>query len=271
MKSFLITIILILTLPIAFAKKTDPTVATVNGIKIKKSTFDKTYKQRLLFVSNKKVTKKSVLEELINKELGIQKAQKENIIKDPEVLSKVNEILYHAQISKDVAKTLLKIKVTDKEVQSYYKINKEYRTAHILTRLRANPSKDEVAKALEHSISLYNRVIKKPKLFIDIAAKYSQTNVSQVGGDLGFQPPTRYLPEYFAEIKGKTVGSITKPVRTQYGIHIIKILGIKKYEKINKNLYKKIIYDIKRDKIIANYHAGLRKKSKVEIKNEYIK
>ena len=40
----------------SFAAK-DPIIATVNGIKIKRSLFDQEYRQNLLFVSDKPVTK----------------------------------------------------------------------------------------------------------------------------------------------------------------------------------------------------------------------
>ncbi|MFL5783554.1 MAG: peptidylprolyl isomerase, partial [Bacteriovoracaceae bacterium] len=82
---------------------------------------------------------------------------------------------------------------------------------------------------------------------------------------LGFQPPTRLAPEYFEAIKGKSVGSITPPVRTQMGYHIIKVLGVKSYDQIDKNLYKKIIYDKKRDAMIENYFAQLQKGADVKV------
>jgi parvulin-like peptidyl-prolyl isomerase len=49
------------------------------------------------------------------------------------------------------------------------------------------------------------------------------------------------------------------------GYHIIKILGVKSFEQIDKNLYKKIIYDKKRDAIIANYFNNLAKGSDITI------
>jgi parvulin-like peptidyl-prolyl isomerase len=245
--------------------KTDKVLATVNGRKITQSQFDSYFNQRLLFVSNKKVTKASVLTELVNTELGISHAIKKKVDKDPVVKRKIDELMYHAQISKDLEKKFKKIKVTDDSVKAYYGKNKEYRTSHILFRLRANPSAKDVKTILTQSKDIYNKVLKKPEAFAQYASKFSQTGAAQVGGDLGYQPPTRYAPEYFKAINGKTVGYISRPVRTQYGYHIIKVLGVKKLKDINKNLYKKIVYDIKRDKIIDDYHNGLRKKSKVKV------
>jgi hypothetical protein len=37
------------------------------------------------------------------------------------------------------------------------------------------------------------------------------------------------------------------------------VLGVKNYDQIDKNLYKKIIYDRKRDTLIESYFKGLAK------------
>ena len=86
-----------------------------------------------------------------------------------------------------------------------------------------------------------------------------------MGGDLGFQPPTRLAPEYFEAINNQKVDYISKPVRTQMGYHIIKVLGVKTLDQIDKNLYKKIIYDKKRDAIIDNYFKALAKGADIKI------
>jgi parvulin-like peptidyl-prolyl isomerase len=248
------------------APSNDPVVAVVNGKKIKKSALVQYHQQNLSFVkAMKSVTLQSSLDDLINRILGVELAKKNELDKNPVVIKKMNDILYHAQISKDLEGELQKIKVSDKEVEKYYKNNPEYRTAHILYRLRINPSKDDVAKALEQSMAVYTEAIKKPDSFLDMASRFSQTTNVAVGGDLGYQPRTRLTPEYYAEIKGKKIGTITKPFRSQYGFHIVKILGVKTYEQINKDMYKKIIYDTKRDKILANYFNKLQNKAKITI------
>ena len=183
----------------------------------------------------------------------------------------MNDVLYHAQISKDLEGTLQKIEVSDKEVEEYYQKNPEYRTAHILYRLTMNPSKDDVAKALEQSMAVYSEVIKKPESFLDMASRFSQTTNVALGGDLGYQPRTRLTPEYYAEIKGKKIGTITKPFRSQYGFHIVKILGVKSYDQINKDMYKKIIYDTKRDEILDSYFKKLQKKANIKIDQKVFK
>lgn len=256
-KQFSLAIIALSMTASAFAQ--NQVVATVNGQSITKKQFEEYHLQNLKFVGQRKITKEVSLQDLINRQLGIQKAKKTGLDKDPVVVAKQEDILFHAQTSKDLENEFKKISVTDADVKKYYDENQEYRTAHILYRLRAEPNPKEVEQALIQSNEIYAALQKDPNSFAQLANKYSQTAAAPVGGDLGFQPPTRLAPEYFEAIKGQKVGYVTKPVRTQMGYHVIKILGVKSFDQIDKNLYKKIIYDKKRDALIENYFKNLSK------------
>ncbi|CAM9935886.1 unnamed protein product [Chrysoparadoxa australica] len=253
----------------AFAES-DPTVASVNGVKVKKSELDKAYYQNILFVSDKVVTKEKVLNDIINKILGVQRAKKGGLDKDPVVREKMEDVLYHAQISKDLEPELKKIVVTDEDVKAYYSENPEYRTAHILFRVRAKPSKEEALAAQEKSMEVYQALKNNPDKFGELANRYSQSNTAPNGGDLGFQPAIRMAPEYFRAIKGKPDGYISPPIRTQFGYHIIKVLSVKEFGSINTALYKKIVYDKKRDKILEGYFNNLQKNASINITKKYL-
>jgi peptidyl-prolyl cis-trans isomerase C len=249
----------------------DPVVATVNGVKINKSEFDKTYAQNLLFVSDKVVTKEKVINDMINKVLGIQRAKKAKLDDNPVVKEKMEEVLYHAQISKDLEPELNKIVVTDDDVKKYYNDNPEYRTAHILLRVKATPEKNEVLAAQNKALEIYQTLKKSPDKFAELANRYSQSSTAPNGGDMGFQPAIRVAPEYFQAIKGKPDNFITPPVRSQFGYHVIKVLAKKDYASINTALYKKIVYDRKRDAILAKYFSDLQKNAKIDINQKYMK
>ncbi|MBT7768301.1 MAG: hypothetical protein HN730_14175, partial [Bdellovibrionales bacterium] len=94
---------------LAKAKKGDAVVAMVNGTPIYKSALDQSYRQNKLFISHKSVTRESVLNDLINRELGIQRAQKSKLDNNSLVKNKMLDVLYHAQISKDLEQELKKI------------------------------------------------------------------------------------------------------------------------------------------------------------------
>ena len=248
-----------------FANTPDTVVATVNGKKILKSEFEQAYKENLLFVSNKVVSKEKVLNDLINRELGIQRAKQNKLDSDPIVKDKMDDILYHAQISKDLETELQKIVVSDEEVRKYYEQNPEYRTAHILFRMRAEPSKPETEEAMKQALKVYETLKVSPDKFSELANKYSQTTTADTGGDIGFQPKTNLAPEYYEAIRGKAIGTIVPPVRSQFGYHIIKVLAVKDFKSINTAFYKKVIYDQKRDALIAKYFEKMRQSAKVEV------
>ena len=130
MKAVFLALALVTTSALAQTTANDP-VATVNGKKITKAQLEEYHQQNLRFISQRKITREVSLDDLISRELGVQKARKTGLDKDPVVAAKMDDILYHAQISKDLEGEFKKITVTDDEVRKYYADNKEYRTAHI--------------------------------------------------------------------------------------------------------------------------------------------
>jgi parvulin-like peptidyl-prolyl isomerase len=253
------------------APAVDEVVASVNGVEIKKSQLDQAFEQNLLFVSDKVVTKEKVLNDIINREIGIKKAKEAKLNDDPIVKSKMEDVLYHAQISKDLEKKLQGILVSDKEAQEYYSKNKEYRTAHILFRIQVTPEKEEVQEAMKKAMEVYKQLQAKPQNWAELASKYSQSSTASSGGDMGFLPAVKYAPEYYKAIVGKATGYITPPTRTQFGLHIIKVLGSREWKDVDPSVYKKIVYDQKRDKILEEYFAGSRKSAQITIHKEFLK
>ncbi|RPJ79069.1 MAG: hypothetical protein EHM20_02355 [Alphaproteobacteria bacterium] len=255
----------------ASAQTVDPVVAIVNGVEIKKNQLNQAFEQNLMFVSDKVVTKEKVLNDIINREIGIKKAKETKLNEDPIVKAKMEDVLYHAQISKDLETKLQGIQVSDKEAQDYYAKNKEYRTAHILFRIRVSPEKEEVQEATKKALEVYKQVQSKPQMWPELANKYSQSSTAPAGGDLGYLPAIKYAPEFFKAINGKANGYISPPVRTQFGLHIIKVLGVHEWKEVDPAIYKKIVYDQKRDKILESYFAEGRKGAQIKIYKEFLK
>jgi parvulin-like peptidyl-prolyl isomerase len=131
--------------------------------------------------------------------------------------------------------------------------------------MRANPAKEEQKAAFKQAVKIAKQVKNHPEQFAELANKYSQTNLAPNGGDMGFQPSTALAPEYFRAVKGKKPGYIVGPIRTQFGYHIIKVLGVKDFKDIDKIRYRKFAYDLKRDKIIDDYFKKQRQRAKIKI------
>ena len=61
--------------------------------------------------------------------------------------------------------------------------------------------------------------------FAAVARKYSTCPSKKKGGDLGWFGPRKMVLPFENVVKRLGVGKISKPVRTQFGTHIIKKTG----------------------------------------------
>nr|WP_240648000.1 peptidylprolyl isomerase [Pararobbsia silviterrae] len=57
------------------------------------------------------------------------------------------------------------------------------------------------------------------------ARTYSQDGSAQQGGDLGWVSPGETVPEFERAMNALKVGEISDPIRTEYGYHLIQVLG----------------------------------------------
>ena len=98
------------------------------------------------------------------------------------------------------------------------------RASHIL--LRFNPaSKDEVQKVRELTMLVYKE-LQAGVPFEELAKKYSaDPGSASNGGDIGWFSKDRMLPAFSAAVFNARPGTVTGPVQTQFGIHIIKVAG----------------------------------------------
>ena len=100
--------------------------------------------------------------------------------------------------------------------------------AHIFVRLRPNASEDDVNRKTEKINKIYEKL--QDSLSWDDAVKqYSEDKGSvSKGGRLSKFTCNRIVPEFVKAIDSLKPGEYSKPVRTMYGWHIIKLIGTKK-------------------------------------------
>lgn len=61
--------------------------------------------------------------------------------------------------------------------------------------------------------------------FATYARTYSQDGSAQQGGDLGWVSPGETVPDFERAMNGLKIGDISDPVRTEYGYHLMEVLG----------------------------------------------
>ena len=248
------------------------TVAKINGKEIGMEDFNKKYQENLRYFHFKAPSKKNVLDDLIKRELGIQEAKRLGLEKDPEIRDRMETVLYHALLEKQLAKEFEKINITDEEAKKYYDANPEIRTSHIFVAVPPGAAKEQENEALKKIKTIQDEHLKKGEMsFAEIAQRYSEGVAAPMGGDIDYQTQDKLDPIYYkTAVDLKKPGAVSGIVRSQFGFHIIKLTGIKPWADTDKAKMKRIVFEKKREAVFEKYMAELRKKAKVSINNALI-
>ena len=124
------------------------------------------------------------------------------------------------------------VEVSDEELQALYQkqianLAEQRRAAHILIETGAESGDDE-AKAKIDEIAAR---VKGGEDFAAVAKEASQDPGSaNEGGDLGFAGPGVYDPAFEEALYALKEGEVSAPVRSEFGWHIIKLLGVQSPE-----------------------------------------
>ncbi len=241
-------------------------LAKINDAVISTADFEAKYKESLRFFRFKAPTRKNVLDEMVNRELAIQEAKKLGIDKDPEVRDRIETVLYHSLLDKKLGSKFENIQISDKELEAFYQKNPEVRTSHIFVQLRPDANKAQEKVAFEKIKTAEAELKKGERPFAEIAKTYSEGVPAMNGGDIDYQPKDKLDPTYYQTAVGlKKVGAVSPVIRTQFGLHIVKLTGIHDFKDIDKAYFKRMIFDEKRTEIFEHYIAELKQKSSVNV------
>ncbi|MBI3544630.1 MAG: peptidylprolyl isomerase, partial [Deltaproteobacteria bacterium] len=177
-------------------------LAKVNSDVITVEEFNSKYKENMKFFRYKTPTKKNVLEDMIKRDLGIQEARRLGLDKDPEVIERINTVLYHSLLDKKLAGQFDTIQITNDEIEEYYKRNPEIRTSHIFVQVRFDATRQQEEAARKKMILVkgeLDRAIKEGNgTFAEVARKYSEGVAAAAGGDIDYQTKDKLDPAYYA-------------------------------------------------------------------------
>lgn len=247
-------------------------LAKVNSRVITLEEFNKKYRENLKFFPMGAPSKKGVLEDLIKRELGVQAAKKQGLENDPEVLERINTVLYHALLERQLSKEFEKIQIADNEAKGFYAKNPEIRTSHLFVSVKPDASADEEKKARQKIQQMETDLRAGKMSFAEIAQRKSEGVAAPMGGDIDFQTRDRLDPAYYeAALKLKSAGKVSPIVRTQFGYHIIKLTAIRPWEQADKPAVKRMLFDQRRAELFEKYMTTLRKQANVTVRGELLK
>lgn len=114
--------------------------------------------------------------------------------------------------------------ITDKLVQeAYERMKKEIRVSHILVKCDQNALPADTLKAWKKINAFYN-MLKKGKDFATLARDSSDDPSSKENkGDLGYITSLQIIYPFENVAYNTPVGQISKPFRTKFGYHVIKV------------------------------------------------
>jgi peptidyl-prolyl cis-trans isomerase D len=135
-----------------------------------------------------------------------------------------------AWLELDKEKLLDELSVTEAQVRAAYdaeiagfQAQTERRAAHILFEAS---DEDSFAQALEAAAAVKAR-IDAGEDFAALAAEFSDdAGSAQDGGDVGYTTGDTFVPEFESALRALAVDGVSDPVRTEFGVHLIKLTEV---------------------------------------------
>ena len=139
------------------------------------------------------------------------------------------------------------------KVQSVTDAMGSIQAAHIFLQLPYDAPEEDVAAMQQKANNIYNELMEQDgKNWSEKVKQYSDDKGTVTrDGTLSSFTVSRIVPEFIEVCKSLEIGQIAKPVRTNYGFHIIKLLGksgIGTFEKEKQGLAERVEKDMRSKK-----------------------
>lgn len=209
--------------------------------------------------------KKQLLNQIINYELVYNFAKDSNLESDEEFKKQLELVKRDLLIQAGITKSFSDVEVTEEEITAFYEKNKEmFKTEETVNARHILVDDEEEAKKIAEDIK--NNVIS----FEEAADKYSKCPSKAQGGSLGVFERGRMVPEFEDAAFKLDVDTISEPVKTQFGFHIIKVedkqpSAAKDFEEVKPMIASNLLHE-KQNKEFINLVEKLKGTYKVEMK-----
>jgi peptidyl-prolyl cis-trans isomerase SurA len=220
----LLSILLVFAITTYNCNRANKTLAEIGDEKITLGEFEKQYLKTVSSVDSAKIKsieeKRNFLNLYINFRLKVKDARERGLLNNPDIQKDI------ADYKKNFAPTFLIDKeVVNSEIKKLYERKKdEVRASHILLALNEHaPAADSIA-AYQKADTIIQK-LDKGESFETLAEQYSQDRtVKQNRGDLYYFTGGMTVAEFEDAVYDLKVGDYTKkPVRSPFGLHIIKL------------------------------------------------
>ncbi len=247
MSGFLFVILLI-TISSINCSRENKTLAEIGDEKITLGEYEKQYLRTMSVIDSAKMKtideRRQFLNLYINFRLKVKDARDRGLLNNPEIQKETEEY------KKNFAPSYLVNKeVAEDDVKKLYERKKEeVRASHILINLAEHPSLQDSITAYQKADSIIQK-LKNGEDFGKLADLYSEDRtVRQSHGDLYYFTAGMTVDNFEDAVYDMKVGEFTKkPIRTVFGLHIIKLTDRKpRFESIKAS---HILIQDKRDSL----------------------
>jgi parvulin-like peptidyl-prolyl isomerase len=244
-------------------------IAKIGSTEITQKEFDEKYallQEQLIDVPDRK----TLLNDLVNFEVGVQEALKRGLDKDPIVRDRMRQELYKGFIERELGPRVAKINVSDKEMRAYYERYPEIRTSHIMIEIRPDATAAQKAEARSRAKEIHSAVSKDGKRFEDSVRLYSDDVVSKnSGGDIGWQTRLTHYPSLYRTALRLKIGQVSNVVETPFGLFIVKLTGKKSYSDADHAILRLAVQEEKKKRLFDNFISSVKNKYKVQISKSF--
>ncbi len=202
------------------AQRTDNVLLTINKKPVYTSEFMRVYeKNKDIVIDNRNKEIKEYLDLFVDFKLKIAEAHAMGLDKNVDFISELNK--YKSQLADSYIK--------DEEIreelimETYERMKYEINASHILVMTDVNTLPADTVKAYAKIGEAYNKITDGSS-FEEVAKSYSEDpSVAQNGGDLSYFSVFDMVYDFENVAYNTPVGSMSKPFRTQFGYHILKV------------------------------------------------
>ena len=216
----------------------DPIVMEIGGEKITQSEFMKNFRQANTIGDNATAAeKRKALNDYIDLFVNFRLKIKDALVERYDTIAAFqNE--YKTYRDELAAPYLIDSKLLEDILQEAYRRNQQaVRASHIMVALPRNPSPEDTLLAYQKAMDIYEQVTRKGADFNKLAAILSEDpsakdhvspktgqEMKGNGGDLGYFTVFDMVYPFEEAAFTMQVGEISKPVRSSFGYHIIKLV-----------------------------------------------
>ncbi len=202
------------------AQSSDPVLMNINGKPVLKSEFEYIYNKNNSNNSLDKKTLEEYVDLFVNFKLKVEEAKTQGIDTTKSFISELSG--YRSQLTKPY---LTDSKMDEATIREAYDRSKEdVDVSHILIRIPQNATPADTLKAWNDINAVWKRVQKED--FNKVAKETSQDqSVEQNQGHISWISAFRTVYPFETVAYNTPVGTISKPVRTAFGYHVLKVLG----------------------------------------------